>query len=228
MTGANNQKPVIMYCDMERLCCSNGARGWMKVADVDMTDSNQQCPNGFKLNSRTTAPLRTCGRPDRLLQGCVSTTYPVNGVQYSRVCVGELLHINLAHLAHLILLRLIIPSMALFSPTGSLVDSIFGLFRADLAKPMMIYQRDVPVMVALWLYLHSLGRTTFVTQLLEVTELLKVCGMLTIHSGTVKDVGVPVLAVTSTTHRSSASNYLSRQQMTLSLGFVKTVNQYMR
>ncbi len=144
------------------------------------------------------------------------------------VCVGELLHINMAHLAHLILLRLIIPSMALFSPTGSLVDSIFGLFRADLAKPMMIYQRDVPVMVALWLYLHSLGRTTFVTQLLEVTELLKVCGMLTIHSGTVKDVGVPVLAVTSTTHRSSASNYLSRQQMTLSLGFVKTVNQYMR
>ncbi len=56
------------------------------MADVDMTDSNQQCPDGFKLNSRTTAPLRTCGRPDRLLQGCVSTTYPVNGVQYSRVC----------------------------------------------------------------------------------------------------------------------------------------------
>ncbi len=82
ITGANNQ-PVNVYCDMERSCCSNGARGWMKVADVDMTDSNQQCPNGFKLNSRTTAPLRTCGRPD---SGCVSTTFPVNGVQYSRVC----------------------------------------------------------------------------------------------------------------------------------------------
>ena len=82
ITGANNQ-PVNVYCNMERSCCSNGARGWMKVADVDMTDSNQQCPNGFKLNSRTTAPLRTCGRPDR---GCVSTTFPVNGVQYSRVC----------------------------------------------------------------------------------------------------------------------------------------------
>ncbi len=55
----------------------------MKVADIDMTDSNQQCPNGFKLNTRTTAPLNTCGRP---AEGCVSNTFPVNGVQYSRVC----------------------------------------------------------------------------------------------------------------------------------------------
>ena len=35
--------------------------------------------------TRTTPPLRTCGRPD-LFSDCVSTTYPVHGIEYSQVC----------------------------------------------------------------------------------------------------------------------------------------------
>ena len=49
-----------------------------------MTDPSQQCPDGFRLVDRTTAPLRTCGRPEPA--GCVSTTFPVHGIEYSHVC----------------------------------------------------------------------------------------------------------------------------------------------
>ncbi len=56
----------------------------MRVANLDMTDPNQNCPDGFRLVNRTTPPLRTCGRPG--LAGCVSTTYPTYRVEYSRVC----------------------------------------------------------------------------------------------------------------------------------------------
>ena len=52
----------------------------MRVANLDITDSNQQCPSGFRL---ITSPKRTCGTPG---SRCVSTTFPPNGVKYSRVC----------------------------------------------------------------------------------------------------------------------------------------------
>ncbi|XP_064399938.1 mucin-3A-like isoform X2 [Halichondria panicea] len=77
--------PIQVYCDMNRTSCScNTAGGWMRVANLDMTDPNQNCPNGFILVNRTTPPLRTCGRPGPI--GCASTTYPTYGVEYSRVC----------------------------------------------------------------------------------------------------------------------------------------------
>ena len=52
----------------------------MRVAHLDMTDTNQRCPSGFRL---ITSPKRTCGTPG---SRCVSTTFPLNGVKYSRVC----------------------------------------------------------------------------------------------------------------------------------------------
>ena len=52
----------------------------MRVAHLDMTNHTQYCPSGFRL---ITSPKRSCGRPG---SGCVSTTFPVHGVQYSRVC----------------------------------------------------------------------------------------------------------------------------------------------
>ena len=70
---------IRVYCDMTRRCC--GSRGgWMRVADLDMTNPTQNCPSGFRL---ITSLKRSCGRPG---SGCVSTTFPVHGVQYSRVC----------------------------------------------------------------------------------------------------------------------------------------------
>ena len=68
---------------MTRTCC-NTTGGWTRVANLDMTVPSQQCPDGFRLVNRTTAPLRTCGRPGPA--GCVSTTFLVHGIEYSQVC----------------------------------------------------------------------------------------------------------------------------------------------
>ena len=73
-----------VYCDMNRNCSCNTTGRWTRVANLDMTDPSQQCPDGFRLVNRTTAPLRTCGRPGPA--GCVSTTFPVHGIEYSHVC----------------------------------------------------------------------------------------------------------------------------------------------
>ena len=84
----NNAKSLNqVYCDMTRTCC-NATGGWMRVANLDMTDPNQQCPDEFRLVTRTTAPLRTCGHTGSA--GCVSTTFPVHGIEYSHVC-GKLI-----------------------------------------------------------------------------------------------------------------------------------------
>ena len=56
----------------------------MRVANVDMADPNQNCPAGLRLITRTSAPLRTCGKPRQ--SGCVSTTFQTYGVEYSHVC----------------------------------------------------------------------------------------------------------------------------------------------
>ena len=78
---------VQVYCDMNRTSCScNTAGGWMRVANLDMTDPNQNCPAGMRLVTRTTAPLRTCGGQIEISARCVSTTYSTYGVEYSKVC----------------------------------------------------------------------------------------------------------------------------------------------
>ncbi len=66
-------------CDMSRRCC-NSTGGWMRVAHLNMTDPTHHCPYGFR---KIATPKRTCGRPGT---GCYSTTYPVDGISYSRVC----------------------------------------------------------------------------------------------------------------------------------------------
>ncbi len=58
----------------------------MRVANFDMTDPNENCPDGFRLITRQDPPLRTCGRTAAVGFGCVSTTYPVYGIPYSQVC----------------------------------------------------------------------------------------------------------------------------------------------
>ena len=78
---------IRVYCDSSVTNCScDASGGWMRVAYLDMTDPTQQCPDGFKLINRTEPPLRTCGRPASHRDGCVSTTFPVYGIEYSRVC----------------------------------------------------------------------------------------------------------------------------------------------
>ena len=56
----------------------------MRVANLNMTDPSQNCPDGFNLVNRTTPPLRTCGRPGP--SSCVSTVLSVHEPTYSHVC----------------------------------------------------------------------------------------------------------------------------------------------
>ncbi len=58
----------------------------MRVANLDMTDPNQNCPAEFTTVTRETPPLRTCGRISNGQSGCVSTTYQTHGVAYTQAC----------------------------------------------------------------------------------------------------------------------------------------------
>ncbi len=79
----STSSPVQVYCDMNRTSCScNTAGGWMRVANLDMTNPNQNCPEELRLVNSTEPPLRTCGR----VEGQAGCTYSTYGVEYSKVC----------------------------------------------------------------------------------------------------------------------------------------------
>ena len=70
-----------MYCDMER-SCKSVTGGWMKVVSVNMKTSGSTCPPGLRTlqNPQPLCAMNTDG------PGCSSTVFPVQGIQYSRVC----------------------------------------------------------------------------------------------------------------------------------------------
>ena len=78
---ANEHDARHMYCDMERSC--NGvAGGWMRIVSLNMTDGSCTCPPGLRFLQD---PQPLCAiNTDR--RGCSSTVFPVQGIQYSRVC----------------------------------------------------------------------------------------------------------------------------------------------
>ncbi len=59
-----------------------GVGEWTKITSLDMTDSNQQCPSTWRLN--TFSGIRGCGRTTN--SACDSVSYPSNGSTYSHVC----------------------------------------------------------------------------------------------------------------------------------------------
>ncbi len=71
--------PVSVYCDMTRTC-GDLTGGWMRVANIDMTNTSQQCPSGFRL---TSSPKRVC---DITSYGCASASLSVHQTDYSHVC----------------------------------------------------------------------------------------------------------------------------------------------
>ena len=70
---------VRVYCNMS-LTCGNLTGGWMRVANIDMTNTSQNCPNGLSL---TSSPKRVC---DITSTGCVSNDFDVYGTQYRHIC----------------------------------------------------------------------------------------------------------------------------------------------
>ena len=71
-----------VYCYMEELCSST--EGWMRVAYLNMTDSSEKCPDGFRLYSEN--GVRACGRPVSSGGSCVGITFPSGNIEYSQVC----------------------------------------------------------------------------------------------------------------------------------------------
>ncbi len=61
--------------------CSAPGEDWTRIAHLDMTDPNQQCPTNWRLNIE--GSIRVCGRTTGL---CDSAVFPSNGCTYSRVC----------------------------------------------------------------------------------------------------------------------------------------------
>ena len=78
---SSNGSAIRVFCDLFSRFKGNNP-GWMRVANVNTTDSNQQCPRGLRL---VTEPKRTCGR-DNEDPGCSSTVFSTDGVPYSKVC----------------------------------------------------------------------------------------------------------------------------------------------
>ena len=79
---ASNGFAVRVYCDMTR-SCGGVTGGWMRVAELDMTNSSHQCPSG--LRQRTDSNKRTCVRNSDS-RGCSSVTFSSATLEYSRVC----------------------------------------------------------------------------------------------------------------------------------------------
>ena len=211
---------IQVYCDMNRTSCScNTTGGWMRVANLDMTDPNQNCPAGFRLVNRTSAPLRTCGRPGPV--GCVSTTFQTYGVEYSHVCgrLVESLATRINHQMHLVQTEIEQQtqhtSMVSVSPMGNHHDNTSGHLLEQWKNKAVIMISFVNAPNHTILILEQApflwARTTSVT--LETEGIFSLTSILMIYSGMVRDVGVPALAVSLTIHHGSASNSLSRLLM---------------
>ena len=82
ITSANGTV-VQVYCDMDRQCCNESKGTFTRIANLDMTDPNQQRPPAWTL---ITSPVRTCGRSSTGNRTCDSAIFPANGTAYSRVC----------------------------------------------------------------------------------------------------------------------------------------------
>ena len=73
---------VQVYCDMSSRCC-NSTAGWMRVAYLNMTDPQQQCPHGLRL-AAPPATKRACEK--KRGRSCVSYFFSTHGIPYSQVC----------------------------------------------------------------------------------------------------------------------------------------------
>ena len=72
---------VIPSLEAQDACPCGGQGKWRKIAHLDMTDTQEECPPDLRL---ITLPKRACGRSTT--SGCNSVVFPSKGIPYSRVC----------------------------------------------------------------------------------------------------------------------------------------------
>ena len=89
---SNNGSVHQVYCHMESLCNSTG--GWMRIANLNMTDSECNCPDEFSLYSK--GGVHACGRPATSSGSCVGTIFSSSGIKYSQVC-GKVIGYQVGH-----------------------------------------------------------------------------------------------------------------------------------
>ena len=71
------------YCEMEaELCGSKG--GWMPVAQLNMEDGRQDCPESLRLITNSNPQRRACAR--NTTRGCTKLPFSTHVVQYTEVC----------------------------------------------------------------------------------------------------------------------------------------------
>ncbi len=78
---SSNGSAVRVYCDMT-LSCGGVTGGWMRVANLDMRDSNTQCPG--TLRERMDFSIRTCETPSS--STCSQITYSTENINFVELC----------------------------------------------------------------------------------------------------------------------------------------------
>ena len=78
----SNGSIINAYCDMSRSCNGNTG-GWMRVADIDLTNTSVNCPSN--LMQSLSKGLRVCSPPSGSAT-CASVMFDVYGIGYSKVC----------------------------------------------------------------------------------------------------------------------------------------------
>ena len=84
---SSNGSTILVYCDMTR-SCGNITGGWMRVAELDMTNNNFQCPYGLQKYIYPDGPHRriyTCRKNDTY-GDCFPLIFSAASVPYSKVC----------------------------------------------------------------------------------------------------------------------------------------------
>ena len=80
---AANGSVVCVYCDAIDIQCGGVAGGWRRVAGLDMTNSDHQCPGSLRVHNNFNK--RTCALPYNVA-GCSVSTFSTAGLAYSKVC----------------------------------------------------------------------------------------------------------------------------------------------
>ena len=83
LTNITKQLKKTSESSQEELGSCGGTGGWKRVAYLDMTDPNNNCPSGWRLTRHS---KRTCGKVSTGRLTCDSVFFPVSGGAYTRVC----------------------------------------------------------------------------------------------------------------------------------------------
>ena len=79
---SSNGSAIRVYCDMTS-SCGNITGGWMRVAELDMSDNCSQCPSALRMVTACN-PKRTCVINSDS-SNCSSVFFTTHGLNYSRV-----------------------------------------------------------------------------------------------------------------------------------------------